>query len=131
MGTTKTLSVLAIAAVLGAGLLAAKPSSAQDDAAAEVEELRREIKTLRAQIQAMKTAVGEAAEYERLRATAFSRALAAADHPSAAHDKEALAAPVTAAGETPAARVAKEPSAPARAQKRGRRPGRGTVTATR
>ena len=66
---TKTL-VSAFAAVL-----MASPRVAWGAESSEVEELRREIRQLQAQIQALRTAITEAAEFDRQRAALLARGL--------------------------------------------------------
>jgi len=58
-----------------AALLMAVPRAAWAGEAADVEELRREIRQLQSQVQALKTAITEAAEFDRQRAALLTRAL--------------------------------------------------------
>jgi len=68
--TAKKAFVAAFAAVL-----VAVPRVAGAGEATEVEELRREVRQLQSQISALKTAIGEAAEFDRQRAALLTRAL--------------------------------------------------------
>jgi plastocyanin len=62
--------------VVAAGLAAlAGRAHAQGSEAADGEEMRREIRGLKAQLQTLRSAMGEAAEFDRMRANALARAL--------------------------------------------------------
>jgi plastocyanin len=63
---------------------------AQGSDPADAEEMRREIRSLKAQLQALKAAMGEAAEFDRMRASALSRALGT---PTGSSDTAAPPAP--------------------------------------
>ena len=51
----------------------AVPRAAWAAESSEVEELRREVRQLQAQVQALRTAIGEAAEFDRQRAALLTR----------------------------------------------------------
>jgi plastocyanin len=60
---------------LFAAVLMAVPRTARGADSTEVEELRREVRQLQAQVQALRTAITEAAEFDRQRAALLTRAL--------------------------------------------------------
>jgi plastocyanin len=73
--TRRTLPIaLALAPLL---LLARAPARAEGPEPADAEEMRREIRSLKAQVQSLRAAVTEAAEFDRMRANALARALGA------------------------------------------------------
>jgi plastocyanin len=86
--TTKSTSLVVL--VLAASLAA--KVQAQTSEPADAEEMRREIRSLKAQLQALKAAMGEAAEFDRMRASALARALGGAP-PSAEPAAPATTAP--------------------------------------
>jgi plastocyanin len=86
---------LAVAAIL-VGL--AGRARAQSEAT-DAEEMRREIRTLKAQLQALRSAMGEAAEFDRMRANALARALGNTPTTTSATE---MAAAATAVKERPA-----------------------------
>ena len=58
-----------------AAMLVAMPRVAWGAESSDVEELRREIRQLQAQVQRLSTAIAEAAEFDRQRAALLTRAL--------------------------------------------------------
>jgi plastocyanin len=86
---------------------------------ADPEEMRREIRTLKAQLQALRSAMGEAAEFDRMRANALARALGNTPTTTSATE---MAAAATAVKERPAevsrrgSSTRSEPAAARRAQ---------------
>jgi len=70
---TSTATKAFVAAL--AAVLMALPRAAWAADSTEVEELRREVRQLQAQVQALRTAISEAAEFDRQRAALLTRAL--------------------------------------------------------
>lgn len=70
---TSTATKAVVAAF--AAMLMALPRTAWAADSGEVEDLRREVRQLQAQIQALRTAISEAAEFDRQRAALLTRAL--------------------------------------------------------
>ena len=64
--------------VAGALVLTAAAARAQNPEAMDTDDLRREVRSLRSQLQALRGAIAEAAEFDRLRANALVRALGSA-----------------------------------------------------
>ena len=96
-------------------VLMALPRVAWGAEASEMEDLRREIRQLQAQLQALRTAITEAAEFDRQRAALLTRALknvgsASAEAPSKA---ETPAPRASAPAEKPAERPSPRAEAPA------------------
>ena len=86
--------------------------------AADADEMRREIRTLKAQLQALRSAMGEAAEFDRMRANALARALGSTPTTTSATE---MAAAATAVKERPpeaATRRTPGRTAPAAASRR-------------
>ena len=88
----------ALAGALVAGGAAAR---AQTSDPGEADDLRREVRTLRAQLAALRGAISEAAEFDRLRANALVRALGST--PAAVSDAPVSKAPAEASGRRGAA----------------------------
>jgi plastocyanin len=104
--TTRSRCVLWAAAAMLSGLAA--KAHAQGSEPADAEEMRREIRSLKAQLQALKAAISEAAEFDRMRAAALARALGtssagAPDLPAAPSIKEKSAEPPARRGSRSAA----------------------------
>ena len=70
---TPTVTKALVAAC--AAILMAVPRAAWAADPSEVEELRREVRQLQAQVQGLRTAIAEAAEFDRQRATLLTKAL--------------------------------------------------------
>jgi plastocyanin len=94
---------------------------AQGAEPADAEEMRREIRSLKAQLAAMKAAMAEAAEFDRLRANALVRALGSPSGSSAAAETPSTKAPAVpepaarrgAPARTPAPAASRRAQAPA------------------
>jgi len=84
-----------------AAVLFAVPATAWAAESSEVEELRREVHQLQAQVQTLRQAISEAADLQRQQAALFTKAL-----------KSLGAAPSDSKGETPAPRASAPPANP-------------------
>jgi plastocyanin len=97
LGRLRTFVVpaLALSAMLAAGHSRAQTPPPAAPESSNIEELRRENKALKAQVQALRTAISDAMEFDRLRTQAFNRALSAAMNGEAPPPppKEALDSP--------------------------------------
>ena len=116
---TKPTATKALIAVLAAMMVSPRVAGAGESS--EVEELRREVRQLQAQVQRLSTAIAEAAEFDRQRAALLTRALKnigsvpaeaaapmsmkseAAAAPSRAEAAARRAPPATSAASSPAA----------------------------
>jgi hypothetical protein len=109
----RSLAVALMIAVLAAGVAPAADAWAGD---AELQEMRREVGRLRAQVQGLQTVVAEATELERQRAAALTRAMKELSVASAPGAPAATAPPLTPSvpsGETATeTRTPAAPSAP-------------------
>jgi len=94
-----------------AAILMAVPRAAWAADSSEVEELRREVRQLQAQVQGLRTAIAEAAEFDRQRATLLTKALK--NLGSISSESKAEPAPPRASAPPPSA---PPPSPPARAE---------------
>ena len=99
-----------------AAILMAVPRAAWAADSSDVEELRREVRQLQAQVQGLRQAISEAAEFDRQRATLLTKALKNLGNASA--EPKGEAAPTASAPPPPRA-VAAPP--PARAESTARR----------
>src|SRR5204863_9003943 len=100
-----------------AAVLMALPRAAWAGESTEVEELRREVRQLQSQLQALRTAITEAAEFDRQRAALLTRALKSiGGSAEAAPAKSEMAAPR--ASEPAAATESRAPAASSRRESR-------------
>jgi plastocyanin len=72
-----TRAILPVAVLVTSFLGLQGPARAQSGEPLDAEEMRREIRTLKAQLQSLRAAITEAAEFDRMRANALARALGA------------------------------------------------------
>jgi plastocyanin len=95
------ITIGAAAAALASARAPARAES-QSGEASDVEEMRRELRALKAQLQLLRAAVAEAAEFDRLRANSLARALGTPAPSEPAPSKSADSSPRRAALQKPA-----------------------------